>query len=56
MTSWAHALFRQVGLDRREPVFRALTRVLHPDNQSTGDNTLQRQLNDAYGELRGDRR
>lgn len=53
---WAHVLFRQVGPDRREPVFRALTRILHPDNQSTGDNTLQRQLNDAYGELRGDRR
>jgi hypothetical protein len=28
-------------------VFKALTRILHPDNADTGDTDLQRQLNDA---------
>ena len=44
---WAKALFARVGPDRAEPVFKALTRILHPDNADTGDTELQRQLNDA---------
>ncbi len=48
---WARTLFRTVGPTRREPVFRALTRVLHPDNTATGDTRLQRELNSARDEL-----
>jgi hypothetical protein len=40
-------LMEAVGPQRREAVFRALTRVLHPD-VTGGDNTLQQQqLNEA---------
>ena len=35
--NWARSLFAAVGRDRAEPVFRALTRILHPDNRATGD-------------------
>ena len=48
---WARTLLRRVGPTRREPVFRALTRVLHPDNADTGDTTLQRELNLAREQL-----
>jgi hypothetical protein len=45
--SWAVVLMEAVGPQRREAVFRALTRVLHPD-VTGGDNTLQQQqLNEA---------
>ncbi len=47
---WAKILFRRVGPSRREPVFRALTRVLHPD--VGGDTALMRELNDARDELK----
>ncbi|MDT5371454.1 MAG: hypothetical protein QOC62_5885 [Mycobacterium sp.] len=50
-TDWARVMLRQVGHKRREPVFRALTRILHPD-VATGDGRLQQQLNDAYAELK----
>jgi hypothetical protein len=49
--SWAQQLLDQVGIDRIQAVYRALTRVLHPDNQVTGDGRLQQQLNDAYSQL-----
>jgi hypothetical protein len=49
--AWARALFRRVGPSRAEPVFRSLTRVLHPDNAETGDTQLQRELNAARAEL-----
>ena len=41
---WADALFQAVGPDLAEPVFRALTRVLHPDLE-TGDTRLMQELN-----------
>ena len=44
--SWAVVLMEAVGPQRREAVFRALTRVLHPD-VTGGDTTLQQQLNEA---------
>jgi hypothetical protein len=44
---WATILFARVGPERTDAVFKALSRVLHPDNIDTGDNELQRQLNDA---------
>lgn len=50
-TDWAALLFKQVGPDRADVVFRALTRILHPDNQDTGDPKLQRELNDARAEM-----
>jgi HepA-related protein (HARP) len=43
---WADALFTAVGPDRVDAVYRALTKVLHPDN-ATGDHDLQQQLNVA---------
>lgn len=43
---WARILLRAVGPSRHEPVFRALTRVLHPDN-AVGDTRLMQQLNEA---------
>jgi hypothetical protein len=49
--NWAHALFRRCGSARTEPVFKALTRVLHPDVAITGDTTLMRELIDARNEL-----
>ena len=47
---WAQLLFARVGQQRAEPVFRALTRVLHPDTP-TGDTQLQRELNNARDRL-----
>jgi hypothetical protein len=47
--TWAQQLFAAVGPHRQASVYRALSRVLHPDT-STGDHTLQLQLNAAYGE------
>jgi hypothetical protein len=52
--SWAQALFRRVGAIRADAVFRALTKVLHPDNPVTGNPQLQRELNAARAELRED--
>jgi hypothetical protein len=43
---WAHSLFRAVGPDRAEAVYKALSRVLHPDTP-TGDHQLMQQLNEA---------
>lgn len=43
---WADALFVAVGTSRTEPVYRALTKVLHPD-VATGDTDLCQQLNAA---------
>ena len=48
---WAKALFARVGPERADAVFKALTRVLHPDNVATGDTELQRELNDARAEM-----
>ena len=49
--NWARALFRRVGPARAGPAFRALSRVLHPDNAATGDTQLQRELNAAHAEI-----
>jgi hypothetical protein len=48
---WARLLFRRVGHMRSEPVFRALSKVLHPDVVG-GDTALMRELNDARAELK----
>ncbi len=45
--TWARILFARVGPDRRQAVYRALAKVLHPD-VATGDTVLQRELNDAH--------
>ncbi len=45
--TWARILFQRVGPDRRQAVYRALAKVLHPD-VATGDTVLQRELNDAH--------
>jgi hypothetical protein len=47
---WAEALLDAVGPTRHEPVFRALTKVVHPD-APTGDGQLPQQLNDAPDRL-----
>jgi hypothetical protein len=43
---WARELFKAVGPQRRDAVYRALSKVLHPDLE-TGSTQLQRHLNDA---------
>ncbi|GAC1569975.1 MAG: hypothetical protein NVS3B18_01640 [Candidatus Dormibacteria bacterium] len=43
---WASVLLNAVGSDRRERVYRALSRVLHPDVE-TGSHELMQQLNAA---------
>lgn len=48
---WARTLLHRVGPQRSDAVFRALTRVLHPDNAATGDTQLQRELNTAREEV-----
>lgn len=48
---WARILFARVGHHRIDPVFRALTKILHPDNPATGDTALQRELIAARTEL-----
>jgi hypothetical protein len=47
---WAEALLDAVGPTRHEPVFRALTKVLHPDTP-IGVGRLQQELNDARERL-----
>ena len=47
VSDWATALFDAVGPARREPVFRALSKVLHPD--AGGDSELMRALLEARG-------
>lgn len=42
--NWAQVLLERVGPDRAQVVFRALSKVLHPDNPRTGDETLQKEL------------
>lgn len=49
--SWAETLLDAVGSDRVEPVFRALTRVLHPD--AGGDHQLMAALTAARDAGRG---
>jgi hypothetical protein len=44
--SWADALFQAVGPERSNAVYRALSRVLHPDTEH-GDHELMVQLTDA---------
>lgn len=44
--NWADTLLTAVGPTRTEAVFRALTKVLHPD-VATGDTVLTQQLNSA---------
>jgi hypothetical protein len=50
---WASMLFTTVGPDRAKSVHRALTKVLHPDNPNTGDDTMWRELNDAFKKYEG---
>ena len=50
LSDWARILFRRVGPARAGPVFRSLSRGLHPD-VATGDAQLQRELNAAHAEL-----
>ncbi len=50
---WARVLFRRVGGMRSERVFRALCKVLHPDNIATGDTELMKELLAARAELTG---
>jgi hypothetical protein len=49
--TWAQLMFQRVGHRRAEPVFNALTRVLHPDVAVTGDSELMRELIPARAEL-----
>jgi len=49
--TWADTLFRAVGKDREEAVFKALTKVLHPDVK-TGSVELMQQLNVARDKRR----
>ncbi|OBB71572.1 hypothetical protein [Mycobacterium sp. 852014-52144_SCH5372336] len=44
--TWAQMLFAAVGPDRAAPVFKALSKVLHPDLVG-GDRRLMQELNDA---------
>ena len=54
--AWARALFRRVGPARAGPVFRTLSRVLHPDNAATGVAQLQLELNAAHAEISTNRK
>lgn len=45
--AWALGLLHAVGPHRISAVYRALSKVLHPDNAATGCPVLQRELNDA---------
>ena len=49
--NWAELLFKRVGPDRTDSVYRALSRILHPDNATTGDKAMQQELNDAKSKL-----
>jgi hypothetical protein len=55
LSAWASILFRRVGPARAGPVFRSLSKVLHPDT-TTGDARLQLELNAAHAELLTDHR
>ena len=46
---WAKLLFRRVGSGKTDIVYRALSRVLHPD--VGGDTQLMQELNDARREI-----
>lgn len=46
---WARAVFRRVGPGKTDVVYRALSRVLHPD--VGGDTELMQELNDARREI-----
>jgi hypothetical protein len=50
---WAHTLLHRVGPERRERVFRGLSKLLHPD--VGGDTVLMRELNAAREQLGGNR-
>lgn len=50
--NWAATLFSRVGPARTEAVFRAMQKVVHPDNPLTGDNDLCRELIEAREKLR----
>ena len=52
--SWATALLAAVGPTRADAVFRALSKVLHPD-VSTGDTELMRALIEARNSVAGGR-
>jgi hypothetical protein len=54
--NWARALFCRVGPARARPVFRALSRALHPDNAATGVAQLQLELNAAHAEISTNRK
>jgi hypothetical protein len=49
--AWVSALFDAVGPDRAQPVYKALVRVLHPDNPTTGDTGLAQALTRGYDEV-----
>jgi hypothetical protein len=48
--NWAHALYDALPDHLKQPAFRALTKVLHPD--IGGDLKLAQQLNDAFANRR----
>lgn len=48
--AWAVAVLRAVGPTRSEAVFKALSRVLHPD-VATGDTQLMQHLNNARTQI-----
>lgn len=50
-SKWAHLLFRRVGTDRRQAIYRALSKCLHPD--VGGDAAMQREMNDAFKQAEG---
>jgi hypothetical protein len=52
---WAGALFRRVGVDRSDAVFRALSRVVHPDVVGTGSTEIMRELLTARQQIGGKR-
>jgi hypothetical protein len=52
---WVTALFQAVGPDRAQPVYKALVKVLHPDNPSTGDTQLTQALTRGFDEVSGKR-
>ena len=49
---WAHLLFSRVSAERRQAVYRALSKCLHPD--VGGDPVMQREMNDAFNQAKGD--
>lgn len=52
-TDWATALFEAVGADRATAVYRALSKVLHPD--AGGDHSLMVALTSAKSAIGGAR-